>query len=135
MEKLVAYATRDDEAIAGSVSVGDGEAFDIGAALEEGEGTITVVAGSLLERSLDGVPALERVTVPEGAEAVNAEEAEGTAPDATDAAVRKAAELDVDLAEVTGTGADGAIKVTDVEEFAAARDAESTDDSEDEGDE
>ena len=40
---------------------------------------------------------------------------EGTEVKATDAAQRKAEELGVDLTRVTGTGADGQIKVEDVE--------------------
>lgn len=122
-DKLTAYAVRGGASIAGSVSVGDGEVFDVGAALEEGGGTIVVVAGTALERSLDGYEALERTEVPSGAEAVNAEEAEndpGAQVNATDAAIRKAAELGVDLDEVEGTGSGGAIKVEDVEAKAAS---------------
>ncbi len=44
--------------------------------------------------------------------------AEGKNVKATDAAERKAEELNVDLADVKGTGADGAIKVEDVERAA-----------------
>lgn len=44
----------------GSVSVGDGETFDIGAALQEGNGTIRVDEGSAEERALNDHPALAR---------------------------------------------------------------------------
>jgi pyruvate/2-oxoglutarate dehydrogenase complex dihydrolipoamide acyltransferase (E2) component len=120
-DKLAAFAARGDATIAGTVSVGDGETFDVGDALREGDGTIVVVAGSKLEYSLNGYEALRSVEVPAGAEAVNAEEAEdeaGAIPNATEAAIRKAAELDVDLDQVDGTGAGGKITVEDVEKAA-----------------
>lgn len=43
-------------------------------------------------------------------------------PEATEAAERKAEELDVDLSEVEGTGAEGRILVKDVEEAAEDED-------------
>ena len=49
---------------------------------------------------------------------------------ATEAAVRKAEELNVDLDQVEGTGADGQVKASDVEAFAAANgDASDTNDA------
>lgn len=118
MNKLAAFAARGDEPIAGTVAVGDGESFNVGEALEDGGGTIVVVSGSKLEHSLNGYDGLESVSVPDGAEAINAEEAEPTAPKASKAVKKKADELNVDLTEVEGTGSKGAIKVEDVEKRA-----------------
>lgn len=117
--ELAAFAVAGDEPIAGSVVVGgEGETFDVGEALEEGDGTIVVVAGSNLEHSLNGFAGLKREKVPEGAQPVNADEAPPPEVKASDAAKRKASELNVDLSTVDGSGSNGAITVKDVEEAA-----------------
>jgi pyruvate/2-oxoglutarate dehydrogenase complex dihydrolipoamide acyltransferase (E2) component len=127
--KLAAFAARGDEPIAGTVAVGDGETFDVGEALDDGSGVIVVVSGSRLEYALSYYPALESVKVPDGAEPINADD---VAPQvrASQAARDRAAELGVDLSEVEGTGASGAIKVSDVEDAAEAAGA-GTDSEED----
>jgi len=127
-QKLAAFAVRNDERrIAGTVSVGDGETFDVGAALK-GNGTIVVLKGSRLDHALRSYPALEGTEVPSGAVAVNADD-DGVK--ASGPARSKAAELGVDLNEVEGTGSGGAIKVSDVE---AAVDTAGDDDAQaDEG--
>lgn len=114
--KLAAFAARAEnaEALAGTVAVGDGETFDFGEALSGG-GTITVVSGSDLERSLASVPELHSIAVPDGAQPVNPEAAEeGSGISASSAAADKAAELGVDLNEVEGSGKGGKITVNDV---------------------
>jgi pyruvate/2-oxoglutarate dehydrogenase complex dihydrolipoamide acyltransferase (E2) component len=50
-------------------------------------------------------------------------DAEEAGPDATPEAVEKAAELGVDLSQVTGTGENGRIKVGDVEKAHEAEEA------------
>lgn len=122
MEKLTAFTARGEASIAGTVSVGDGETFDVGQALKEGEGTIVVLAGSRLEYALQGFDALKPTSVPEGAVAVNADEAKSgeTTVKASKAAKNKAAKLGVDLSQVEGSGAGGAITVEDVEKAAEA---------------
>lgn len=55
---------------------------------------------------------------------VQADAEEDHEADATDAAVAKAEELNVDLAEVEGTGAEGRITVDDVEAYAPDQPAE-----------
>lgn len=98
MDKLAAFAPRGEASIAGTVSVGDGETFDVGAALEKGKGTIVVLAGSGLEHSLKGYDALKTTSVPKGAKAVNADEAK-------EAEGEKASSATTD--EKSGNGEDG----------------------------
>lgn len=50
----------EDDFSGGSVSIGDGETFDVGAALDEGNGTIRVEEGSAEERALADYPVLAR---------------------------------------------------------------------------
>lgn len=117
--KQAAFAARGDEPIAGTVVVGDGETFNVGEALEEGDGVIVVVSGGALERSLGGFSGLETVKVPDGAEAIDAAEEKVVDVKASQAAKNKAAELGVDLATVEGSGSKGAITVEDVEKASA----------------
>lgn len=56
-------------------------------------------------------------------------------PKFSDAALKLAQENDVDLAEVTGTGKDGSIKVDDVQAFIDAREDDDDDDDGDSSDE
>lgn len=130
----VAFAARENagDDLSGTVSIGDGETFDVGEALQEGDGTIVVVEDTPLARALVDFPTLKRTTVPDGATAVNADEAleEATVEvKASPAAQSKAEELGVNLDEVDGTGANGAIKVEDVEK--AAEGADSSESKED----
>lgn len=113
----VAFQARelDGEPISGgSVAIGDGETLDVAAALEEGNGTITVDADSAEAHALSTYPGVKRVAVPEDAQ----DDDDEAAPRVSRAAADKAAKLGVDLNEVEGTGAGGAITVGDVERTA-----------------
>lgn len=125
-QKLAAFAARGDEPIAGTVSVGDGETFDVGEALEEGDGTIVVVADSLLDHSLKEYPGVKSVSVPEGATPINAEVAsvDDVEVKASKTAKEKAAKAGIDLSTVEGTAKDGSITIKDVEAAIEKRDAD-----------
>ena len=89
------------------------------------------------KNALNGQPVQRSVTVEKPVDQNGDEAAEASATEAesgetetegevnaTDAAERKAEELDVDLATVEGTGAEGRITVGDVDEAAKAEDSE-----------
>ena len=63
----VAYAAREggEKLTGGTVAIGDSETFDVAAALEEGNGTITVDADSPESHALDAFPGVKRTTVPD----------------------------------------------------------------------
>lgn len=87
----------------------------------EGRPVETSIAVEGYEQQSDPAPAEQ-----EAAEKETEEEVEAAEPEinATDAAERKAEELDVDIATVEGTGSEGRIKVGDVDKAAKAADSE-----------
>lgn len=112
---LVAYcATEDAQGLTGSVAIGEGETFDVGGALEEGDGTIVVVAHSEHDRALGMFEGMKRTDVPNGAEPVNPEDLPEEEIDATRAAADEASKLGLDLREIDGSGAGGRITIDDV---------------------
>jgi hypothetical protein len=63
----VAFTAREsgEPMTGGTVATGDGETLDVAAALEEGNGTITVDADSPTALALDAFPGVKRTTVPD----------------------------------------------------------------------
>lgn len=84
------------------------------------------VVAAQVKNALNGDPVQRNVKAEKRTEKPSEEPSQASTEEveATDAAERKADELNVDLAEVEGTGAEGRIIVGDVEKAAKAEDSE-----------
>lgn len=136
--EVSAYELRADHAenfSGGSVNVGNGETLNLGEALDEGiveftvgdatvevaspAGEIVVEAGSAAEEALRAHPAFKSTKAPDVEPPPPSFDSDRYTSAAASEKAAAAAEAGVDVDAIVGTGADGKVKVDDVEKAIA----------------